>query len=166
MSINLSVKQMQESNFTSQIENLLRKTSLTASSVKLEITETVLMEHTNSITVVLQHIRDLGIQISLDDFGTGYSSLSYLHKFPINTLRIDRSFINRMDTDSGSREITRAIVSLAHHLHMDIVAEGVESLAQLLVLREFGCEYAQGYFVSKPLHSETIEALLEADPQW
>ncbi len=71
-----------------------------------------------------------------------------------------------MDTDSGSREITRAIVSLAHHLHMDIVAEGVESLAQLLVLRELGCEYAQGYFVSHPLHSETIEALLEADPQW
>ena len=166
MSINLSVRQLQEANFLSQITSLLRETHLTASSIKLEITETVLMEHTNSITAMLQHIRDLGIQISLDDFGTGYSSLSYLHKFPINTLKIDRSFISRMDTDSESTEIVRAIVSLAHHLHMDVVAEGVESMSQLLILRELGCEYVQGYLVSKPLDRETIEALLEADPQW
>ncbi len=164
--MHLGVKQLRESNFTSQIENLLRETNLTASSVKLEITETMLMENTSSITAMLQQIRDLGMQISLDDFGTGYSSLSYLHKFPLNTLKIDRSFINRMDTDSESTEIVRAIVSLAHNLNMDIVAEGVETVSQLLVLRELGCEYGQGYFVSKPLNRETIEALLEADPQW
>ena len=89
--------------------------------------------------------------MSLDDFGTGYSSLSYLHKFPINTLKIDRSFISRMDTDSESREITRAIVSLAHHLHMDSVAEGVESGEALALLAEMGTDVGQGYFISKPL---------------
>jgi len=102
----------------------------------------------------------LGIQLSIDDFGTGYSSLSYLHRFPVNTLKIDRSFINNMGEDRESSEIVRTIVMLAHNLGIDVIAEGVETRQQLAKLRELQCEYGQGYFFSRPLPSQEAEALI------
>ncbi len=166
ISINLAVKQLEQPDLVVQLNRILQETGLTPQSVKLEITESSLMENTSTTAAMITQLRDLGTQISLDDFGTGYSSMSYLHSFPINTLKIDRAFISRMCTDTQSAAIVRTILALAHHLGMDVVAEGVEFAQQFLDLRTLGCEYAQGYFVSKPLDSQAAEALLAADPQW
>ena len=103
----------------------------------------------------------MGIEVSLDDFGTGYSSLSYLHRFPIDNLKIDRSFVKRLETDSKDGEITKAIVALAHNLHIQVVAEGIETPQQFQYMRVTGCEYGQGYLISKPVDAEAAEALLD-----
>lgn len=166
MSVNLSVKQLQNPDFGHQIENLLQEIHVLPSSLKLEITESLLMEHTALITPLIGKIRNLGIQVSLDDFGTGYSSLSHLHSFPINTLKIDRSFITRMEEQSESAEIVRTILALAKHLNMDVVAEGIESEQQLRKLRAFRCEYGQGFLFAKPLEREAAETLLAEGHQW
>src|SRR5262249_32835057 len=141
-------------------------TGLDARSVKLEITESVLMDNPDAVTSTLEELRALGSQLSLDDFGTGYSSLNYLHRFPLDTLKIDRSFVSRMDTEDEGKAIVQTIVTLAHQLGLDVVAEGVDSAQHLLHLRALGCEYGQGYFVSKPLDAETVGALLAAEPRW
>ncbi|HVF56641.1 MAG TPA: EAL domain-containing protein, partial [Pyrinomonadaceae bacterium] len=107
-------------------------------------------------------LRTLGLQLSIDDFGTGYSSLSYLHRFPISTLKIDRSFVNLMEDNNENAEIVRTIIMLARNLNMDVVAEGVETVGQLTQLRALKCEYAQGYLFSKPLDAASAEKLLAA----
>lgn len=158
MSINVSSRQFLKPDFISQIEQVLQSTQLPASCIKLEITETVLMETAVSMTERLGQLRDLGIRLSLDDFGTGYSSLNYLHRFPINTLKIDRSFVNGLG--NGQDQIVKAIVSLAHGLGMDVVAEGVETTQQLEQLKALGCEYGQGYLFSKPVPWDTASLLI------
>jgi EAL domain-containing protein (putative c-di-GMP-specific phosphodiesterase class I) len=124
------------------------------------------MDTPTAITPICEQLRALGVHLSLDDFGTGYSSLSYLHRFPLDTLKIDRSFVSRMDTDSEGHAIVQTIITLAHQLGMDVVAEGIESAQHLLRLRDLGCEYGQGYFVSKPLDADMAETLLAAGLQW
>ncbi len=166
ISINLSGKQFDQADLVAQMGQILRETGLEPSSVKLEITETVLMDNAEIIASLLNQLRTLGCQLSLDDFGTGYSSLSYLHQFPIDTLKIDRSFVSRIGSDNEGSEIVRTILTLAHNFNMDVVAEGVETPQQMLYLKELGCEYGQGYFMSKPMDSKTAEALLAAEPQW
>ncbi len=166
MSVNLSVKQLQDPDFGRHIDQLLQDIGIPPSSLKLEITESLLMEHTELVTPLINKIRDLGIQVSLDDFGTGYSSLSHLHSFPINTLKIDCSFVARMESQSESSEIVRTILALAQHLNMDVVAEGIESEHQLQKLRAFRCEYGQGFLFAKPLEKEAAETLLAEDHQW
>jgi EAL domain-containing protein (putative c-di-GMP-specific phosphodiesterase class I) len=131
------------------------------SAVRLEITETLLMDNLEKSAETLQVLKSLGIQLSLDDFGTGYSSLSYLHRFPFDILKIDRSFVMRMEQDINSKQIVETIIILAQKLGLNVVAEGVEKLEQKELLREVGCTYGQGYLFSKPLPAEAIIALLQ-----
>jgi diguanylate cyclase (GGDEF)-like protein/PAS domain S-box-containing protein len=166
ISVNLSAKQLEQADLVTAFDRILQDMELDPRSVKLELTESSLLKKRFSIATVLTHLQDLGMHICLDDFGTGYSSLSYLHSFPIHTLKIDRTFISRMGSDAQSAAIVQTILTLAHHLGMDVVAEGVESAQQFFDLRTLGCEYAQGYFLSKPLDREAASALLAADPQW
>ena len=113
-----------------------------------------------SATETLNRLKSMGIKIYMDDFGTGYSSLSYLHRFPVDGLKIDRSFISRMDANGDNQEIVKTIITLAHSLGMNVTAEGVETADQLGVLRGLGCEYAQGYFFAKPMQSTNVKPLL------
>lgn len=120
------------------------------------------MENTESVSIMLSQLQAWSIQLSLDDFGTGYSSLSYLHRFPFNTLKIDRSFVNRMGVDGESLEIVRTIITLAHSLNMNVTAEGVETVAQLNQLKALKCNHGQGYVFSEPVDCEAAEALIAA----
>jgi len=166
VSVNLSCKQFVQADLVEQVEQVLRDTGLEPHSLKLEITESVLMEQTSSITTMLGRLHTLGVQLSLDDFGTGYSSLSYLHRFPIQILKIDRSFVSGMNVDSKNAEIVRTIIALARNLSMDVVAEGVETAEHLAALRALQCHYGQGYWFAKPLDAPAATALLAAAPQW
>ncbi len=154
ISINLSSKQFSQGALIAKIANILRETNVNPQCVKLEITESVVMENIETATDMLRQMRALGVQLAIDDFGTGYSSLSYLHRFPIDTLKIDRSFVTRMTENSENAEIVRTIVVLAQNLGMDVVAEGVETNEQLVLLQKLGCENGQGYFFSKPVNSD------------
>ena len=162
ISVNISGKQFSQSDLSEQIEQILQETSLDPRSLKLEITESAIVENAESATVMLAQLRQLGIQLYMDDFGTGYSSLSYLHRFPIDMLKIDRSFVSRMSFDNENAEIVRTIVTLAHNLGMSVTGEGVETAEQLALLKALKCEYGQGYFFSKPMDSEAATALILA----
>jgi diguanylate cyclase (GGDEF)-like protein/PAS domain S-box-containing protein len=166
MSVNLSCKQFTQVDLVEYVEHVLRETGLEANSLKLEITESVLMEHTTAVMTMLRRLHALRVQLSLDDFGTGYSSLSYLHRFPLQILKIDRSFVGGMNADSKNAEIVRAIVALARNLGMEVVAEGVETAEHLTTLRALQCHYGQGYLFAKPLEAQAATALLLASPQW
>ncbi|HAA31449.1 MAG TPA: hypothetical protein DCE56_31745, partial [Cyanobacteria bacterium UBA8553] len=166
ISVNLSGKQLTEPDLIEQLDQIMGETGLDSSSLKLEITESVLMDNPTSAANILWQLRARNIQLCLDDFGTGYSSLSYLHRFPVNTLKIDRSFVSRMSRNDENLEIVRVIVTLAHILKMDVIAEGVETREQLTQLKLLGCEQGQGYFFSKPLDSNAAEALIARSPQW
>lgn len=169
ISVNLSGKQFSQPNLAEQIGQILHRTSLDPRQLKLEITESVIMENSHLSTNTLMQLKALGLELCIDDFGTGYSSLSYLHRFPIDILKADRSFVSTMDLgdDDNSRlEITQTIVLLAHKLGIKVVAEGVESNRQLTYLKGMGCEYGQGYYFSKPLNRDAAEALLRSHPRW
>lgn len=169
VSVNLSNKHFNQPGLVKQIKQTLQTTGLDAFSLKLEITESVIMENTKLATTMLLQLRALGVHICLDDFGTGYSSLSYLHRFPIDTLKIDRSFVSNMsvgDEENSKIQIIQTIILLAHKLDMDLIAEGVETKEQLAQLRLMKCKNAQGYFFSKPVNSKAVEALMAAQPQW
>jgi len=167
VNVNLSVKQFSQPDLIEYIDRVLEESHLDGSSLKLEITESVLIENSDSVTAMLVQLRARNIHLCIDDFGTGYSSLSYLHRFPTNTLKIDRSFVSRMggefDLSKGSidpTEIVRSIVTLSHNLGMDVVAEGVEKASQLSILKGLKCEFAQGFFFSKPVDSQTAAILI------
>jgi diguanylate cyclase (GGDEF)-like protein/PAS domain S-box-containing protein len=160
ISVNLSGKQFAQPDLIEQVKNVISETGLSPRGLKLEITESVVMENFETATEMLQQLRDLGVQLSIDDFGTGYSSLSYLHRFPIDTLKIDRSFVIKMIDNNENLEIVRTIVMLAQNLGMDVIAEGVETKEQLALLRKLKCENGQGYYFSKPLDVKGAENLL------
>ncbi len=164
--VNLSSKQLKYANLIDTIDKVLEETKLEAESLKIEITESLVMENIQIATDILLKIKERNIEICLDDFGTGYSSLSYLHGLPVNILKIDRSFVMGMQANNENSEIVRAIVSLAHILGMEIIAEGVETELELAQLRCLGCEQAQGYFFAKPLPKEEVENLLKKYPTW
>lgn len=161
MNVNLASKQFSLPDLTEQVQYILEETGMDISHLKLEITESTLMDNAKSVIATLYQLRSLRIQLAIDDFGTGYSSLSYLRRFPINTIKIDRSFISRMSSDSNNAEIVRTIIALAHNLSMDVTAEGVETADQFAQLLAMGCECGQGYFFSKPLDAEAATKLLE-----
>ena len=163
MSVNLSGKQLRQTDLIQQIQDTLRQTGLNPTCLRLEITETVVMENAELATNTLLQLRKLGVHLSIDDFGTGYSSLSYLHRFPVNTLKIDRSFIGRMAKGDENSEIVRTICTLANNLGMEVVAEGVETREQLELLRSLKCEYGQGFLFSKPVDAEKATALVLQD---
>ncbi|NMG17125.1 EAL domain-containing protein [Aromatoleum bremense] len=166
MSVNLAGRQFAEPDLMRQIEAVLAETGLDTHSLKLEVTETVIMEHAAAAAAVLEQLRAMGIKLLMDDFGTGYSSLSYLHRFPVNTLKIDASFVRRMDVDQKNADIIQTIVTLAHTLGMDLVAEGVETARQLEQLRALQVEYGQGYYFGKPLDAAAADALIASGQRW
>jgi diguanylate cyclase (GGDEF)-like protein/PAS domain S-box-containing protein len=160
MSVNLSSRQFSQADLIDQISSALRESGLRAGNLKLEITESMVMENIDTAIDMLMQLRNLGVGISIDDFGTGYSSLSYLHRFPIDTLKIDRSFVTQMTDNSENAEIVRTIVTLARSLDMAVVAEGVETADQLRQLGELGCDYGQGYLFSRPVGAVQAAGLL------
>jgi diguanylate cyclase (GGDEF)-like protein/PAS domain S-box-containing protein len=162
ISVNLSAKQFSQPDLVKCVDEVLKETGLDPGSLRLEITESVLMSSADSVTAVLAQLRDLGIELHLDDFGTGYSSLSYLHRFPINVLKIDRSFISRICPGGENSEIARAIITMAHSLGMKVVAEGIETPWQLAELKTLECEFGQGNLFSKPVEASAAGKLLAA----
>jgi diguanylate cyclase (GGDEF)-like protein/PAS domain S-box-containing protein len=160
MSVNLSARQFTEPDLIEELDHILEETGLQPDRLKLEITESVIMENPQLAVSIFSRMRAMNISLLLDDFGTGYSSLGYLHDFPVNTLKIDRCFINGIGSENKDSEILRIIVMLANCLGLDVIAEGVETSDQLNRLRSIGCQYYQGYYFSKPIKEESAEDLI------
>lgn len=160
ISINVSPRQFHQPDFLENVIDALTTSGVPAQTVRLEITESVTILDTGRTIEILQSLRSLGVRVSIDDFGTGYSSLSYIHQLPIDTLKIDRSFVTALQQKTGGREIIRTILALAQSMHMDVVAEGTETESHVEQLRQMGCGYAQGYFFSRPLDEMAAGALL------
>src|SRR5919112_1919208 len=163
VSVNLSGRQFSQADLIEQISSALRESGLKAANLKLEITESMVMENFDTAIDMLTQLRGLGVGLAIDDFGTGYSSLSYLHRFPIDTLKIDRSFVTQMTDTSENAEIVRTIVTLARSLDMAVVAEGVETADQLRQLGDLGCDYGQGYLFSRPVGAGQAAELLAGE---
>lgn len=166
MNVNLSSRQFNQPNLVEQLEQSLKETGVMGSAIKVEITESMVMGDVESAIDLMLRLKSLELKLGIDDFGTGYSSLSYLHRFPMDTLKVDQSFVSRMEKSSEDYEIVRTIVSLGHNLGMDIVAEGVETAEQMKLLQQLNCEYGQGYFFAKPLPSDAAATLLAQQPRW
>jgi diguanylate cyclase (GGDEF)-like protein/PAS domain S-box-containing protein len=162
ISVNLSCKQFMQPTIVEQVLETLQETGLEASSLKLEITESVMMEKGDYAMSVLEQLSQAGIELSLDDFGTGYSSLSYIHRFPVTALKIDQSFIKRIGGEQNG-EIVRAVVALARNLGLEVVAEGIETVLQLDQLKALGCEQGQGYYFSEAVSKESATELIEQE---
>lgn len=160
LNVNLSSRQFLQPDLLRNIDRILQGTGLERQCLTLEITESTIMNDTEATRFRLKQLKSSGISLSIDDFGTGYSSLSYLHRFPINTLKIDRSFVQNLNPKGENTEIIEAIILLAHKLGMDVVAEGVENPAQLKQLHLLGCQQFQGYFFSRPLTASQAKTLL------
>ena len=162
MNINLSSKHFLSPTLLDDIKVILDQTGMPPEQLKLEITETALMEDADETIRLVHHLKDMGLKLVIDDFGTGYSSLSYLQRLPIDTLKVDRSFVSRIRSEpDGNRNIVEAIISLAHRLHMVVVAEGVETEEQFAILLEMNCQFGQGYLFSKPLSKSKVDELIE-----
>ena len=162
MSINLTCQQIREKNLVEKLDRVLATTGIDGSTIRLEITESSMMDQGEETIAKLEELRARNIQLSIDDFGQGYSSLSYLHRFPVNTLKIDRTFVELMSSGGQNLEIIRTIILLAHTLNMSVVAEGVETHEQMSMLRQLGCEYAQGYFFSRPIIAADAEQVIKS----
>jgi diguanylate cyclase (GGDEF)-like protein/PAS domain S-box-containing protein len=160
ISVNLSPKQFARADLIEQIMTALRETGLAAACLNLELTESLIIEDSQAVAGILDQLRALGVQVQIDDFGTGYSSLGYLHRLPIDTLKIDRTFIGKMGMNGSGSEIVRTILTLAHDLGMQVIAEGVETAAQVTKLKGMACEYGQGYYFTKPVDSATASRLI------
>jgi diguanylate cyclase (GGDEF)-like protein/PAS domain S-box-containing protein len=160
VSVNLSAKQCSQIDLVERVAGILKETGLSASHLKLELTESMIVEDTESTSAMLSELRALGVQVQIDDFGTGYSSLGYLQRLPIDTLKIDRTFVGRIGNNGSGAEIVQTILALAHDLGMKVVAEGIETDEQLAKLKSMACEYGQGYLFTKAVDSPSAEKLL------
>ena len=161
MAVNVSSKQVHRGGLLDTVERALRDTLLEPSFLEVEITESVLIGHEADVVETLTGLRDIGVKLSLDDFGTGYSSLSHLVEFPIDALKIDRSFVNEIGTAGSSDAIISAVLAMAHRLELTVTAEGVETRAQQQFLQAEGCDLLQGFLLSRPVAAEPLEELLE-----
>ena len=166
ISINLTPRQFTQGNLISQLDEIFKETHLNSRCLKLEIKESAIMDNLKTAQVILNQLRQREIQLSLDDFGTGYSSLSYLHSFPVDTLKIDRSFIQGLDGNPENLGLVPVIINIAQNMGMNVIAEGIETAQQLAQLRELNCDFGQGYFFSAPLSPEQAVNLLLSSPQW
>jgi EAL domain-containing protein (putative c-di-GMP-specific phosphodiesterase class I) len=166
INVNLSSRQFTSANLAEEIRRLVNEHNCEPALLNLEITESAILEDTEAAQATLRELHQQGFQLSMDDFGTGYSSLSYLHQFPFDTLKIDRSFIQSMDTDSGKVNIVNAIIALARTLGKTVVAEGVETREQAEFLAGLGCDFGQGYYFSRPVEAAVAEALLRDGCPW
>jgi EAL domain-containing protein (putative c-di-GMP-specific phosphodiesterase class I) len=161
VSVNLSVKQFAQADMVDQVRRAVGTSGLDPHHLKLEITESVIVDNLESAAETLERLKALGIAVHMDDFGTGYSSLSSLHRLPIDALKVDRAFISRLGTAPEASQVVRTIASLAHNLDLQLVAEGVETESQLAELRALGCQFAQGFLFATPLDADRMEALLD-----
>lgn len=161
VSVNLSAKQFGRPGLVKQIAGILNSTAISAADLRLEVTESSLMSHEDTAQTTMQDLQKLGVGLHMDDFGTGYSSLNHLHRFPFDTLKIDRSFIQGMTEKKSSAEIVRTILDLGHSLDMEVVAEGIETAEQAARLRSLGCRLGQGYYFSRPMTPEAVSAMFE-----
>ncbi|HEV8269037.1 MAG TPA: EAL domain-containing protein, partial [Thermoanaerobaculia bacterium] len=166
VTVNLSARELAQAGFLDHVDRILRETGVDARTLGLEITESAIMESAETATKLLECLKARRIRLHIDDFGTGYSSLSYLHRFPVDTLKIDRSFVARLGNRDPNVEIVRTIVTLAHSLGMEVMAEGVETREQLEELRALECDSAQGFYFAPALSGEDASALLERRPRW
>jgi diguanylate cyclase (GGDEF)-like protein len=159
--VNVSPRQFQQKGFIDTLDKIVRDSGMRASSLEVEITESLLLEATSTVETMLMKLKSIGVQIALDDFGTGYSSLAYLKRFPVDVVKIDRSFVKDLPADEGSAAITAAIIAMAHALRKKVVAEGVETAAQAAFLRGLRCDHIQGYHLSVPLSPSDLAALVQ-----
>jgi EAL domain-containing protein (putative c-di-GMP-specific phosphodiesterase class I) len=164
VSINVSPRQFYQRKLVSEIEAVLAKTGLPPQCLEIEITEGTLIEQTSSFVDILKNLKSLGVKVAIDDFGTGYSSMSYLKHFPIDNLKIDKSFVWELEQDAANQAILKAIVALGHNLGLNVIAEGVETESQRDFLMSIGCDEMQGYLYSKPLPLDAIERLISPNP--
>ena len=160
VSVNLSFRQFVQPKLVENIGILLRDLGVPPKALKLEITESTVMEDPSAAVEMLQQMKEMGIRLAIDDFGTGYSSLSHLHRFPLDTLKIDRSFISGEARGLNGIEIARTVMPLAKNLQLDVIAEGVETAEQAQELRKLNCKYAQGYYFSGPISADEAGAML------
>ncbi len=164
VAVNLSAVQIRQANIVSLVKQALHTHHLDARYLELELTESLLLENVGSVLKQLHELKEIGVTLSIDDFGTGYSSLAYLKRFPIDTLKIDKSFVSNLGQDADSRAIALAIVSMAHSLRLKVIAEGVEDASQANILAEMGCDDAQGYWYARPMPADQVAMWLQRDP--
>lgn len=164
--VNASAKQLAHPQFVDEVQNALARTGLDSAGLKIEMTESALLDQADASRDRLQRIRELGVTLCMDDFGTGYSSLTYLHQFPFDIIKIDRSFVTPLTSREENAAIVKTIIDMAHTLGKRVVAEGIETEAQLDVLRMLGCDLGQGYFFARPLSMDDAAALMAADRKW
>jgi EAL domain-containing protein (putative c-di-GMP-specific phosphodiesterase class I) len=160
VAVNLSARQFQQQKIEDLTASILRRTGLDARFLEYEVTESLALQDPEAISATLRDLKEMGVQCAIDDFGTGYSGLSYLTRFPIDRLKIDKSFVKTIGEDGGNAPIVVAVVAMAHSLNMEVVAEGVETQEQLEFLRRLGCDQMQGYLFSRPLPADRLENLL------
>ena len=158
--MNVSPRQFAQPDLAAQVRAVISETGVDPRCLRLEITEGAMIGDMDRVAGVLREMQELGVRVSIDDFGTGYSSLSYLHSLPLDLLKIDRSFVGGMARNEESLQIVRTIMSLAHNLGMDVVAEGPEDAEQVAQLRSVGCEFGQGYYFSRPVDLDSARAFL------
>ena len=163
VSINLSGQHFSHQKIDKMADRILKTSGLNPHYLEVELTESTLMESKEYASFILRQLKDLGLSIAIDDFGTGYSSLAYLKTFPIDTLKIDRSFVRDLTSDSNDAAITKAVIAMAHSLDLKVIAEGVETNEQLAILRKLGCNEFQGFLFSEPLPPENFALLLQKD---
>jgi diguanylate cyclase (GGDEF)-like protein len=159
VAVNVSTRQLTQAGFPDQVADVLARSGLLASALTVEITESALIDDVGFARKSIVGLRALGVSVSVDDFGTGYSSLSYLQQYPIDELKIDRSFVSRLDADADGEAIVRSVIDLAHSLGMHVIGEGVETVDQMLALRRMGCDVAQGYYVSRPVPVDQLSEI-------
>jgi EAL domain-containing protein (putative c-di-GMP-specific phosphodiesterase class I) len=164
IAVNLSARQLRQRRFVNRLADTLARHGVPGNCLELEVTESQLMDHPEEARDALAQLKLLGVRLSIDDFGTGYSSLSHLQKFPVDCIKIDRSFLGgASDIHDGHAVITRAIIGLGHNLELQVIAEGVETREQLMFLREHDCDQMQGYYFSPPVAQEGLQAMLRRD---
>jgi EAL domain-containing protein (putative c-di-GMP-specific phosphodiesterase class I) len=166
LNVNLCPQHYASPELVADLREVLEHSGLEPSSLHLEITETALMEGREAISQVLKQIHQMNVQLDMDDFGTGYSSLSYLHQFPIDSLKIDRSFVGNLGLNEETWKIVQAIVHLGKNLGMELIAEGIENLVQLRMLQTLKCEHGQGYYFAKPMEAAAIDVLMTGKLPW
>jgi EAL domain-containing protein (putative c-di-GMP-specific phosphodiesterase class I) len=166
VSVNLSVREFAQPDLVKTVAAILEETDLPARALRIEITESAIIGQKHPAIETVEQLRALGVAIHLDDFGTGYSALSYLHRLPLDAVKVDRAFTASIDTEERPLHVVRAIISLAHAIGLEVVAEGVANLRQLELLREMKCDLAQGFIFSRPCNADEMDNLLQDGLRW
>ncbi|MCJ7621951.1 MAG: EAL domain-containing protein, partial [Anaerolineaceae bacterium] len=161
INVNISGKQLMEAKFAQKMDLLLQKRCISGDCLSLEVTESTVMQDTEAVSLIFKQLKELGISVHMDDFGTGYSSLGYLQRFPMDVIKIDRSFIETLKAEDKESGLVRAIIFMAQELGIKVVGEGIETSEQMAILSELGCDYGQGFLISYPLNSDAAGKLLD-----